>query len=336
MKTKQVIQQFEQCHVRTAWNSDHGKWYFSVVDVVAALTDSKNPAEYLKKLRKREPELAQGWGQIVTPLTMDSTGGPQKTNCADREGIFHIIQFISSPKAEQFKQWLEQLSAESEQYDSFEQLPDIERPHGEIVLYQPDETTRMEVRLENETVWLTQAQMVELFQTTRNNIALHIGNVFREGELQEKSVGKDSLLTAADGKHYRTKLYNLDVIISVGYRVKSQRGIRFRQWANSVIKNYLLRGYAINQQLLHVEQRIDAKLDAQQRQIQKIESTLADHQEKIDFFVRTNQSPVEGVLYEGQIFDALYHFGASFKDLGKRLFAFERMGIEKSIILNQL
>ena len=84
---------------------------------------------------------------------------------------------------------------------------------GEIVLYQPDETVRLEVRLEDETVWLTQAQMAELFQTTRNNITLHIGNVFKEGELVEASVRKESLLTAADGKNYRTKLYNLDVII---------------------------------------------------------------------------------------------------------------------------
>jgi len=94
-----------------------------------------------------------------------------------------------------------------------------QQPQGEIVLYQPDETVRLEVKLEDETVWLTQAQMAELFQTTRNNITLHIGNVFKEGELVESSVRKESLLTAADGKKYHTKLYNLDVIISVGYRV---------------------------------------------------------------------------------------------------------------------
>ena len=118
------------------------------------------------------------------------------------------------------------------------------KPQGEIILYQPDETVRLEVRLEDETVWLTQAQMAELFQTTRNNITLHIGNIFSEGELEEQAVRKESLLTAADGKKYRTKLYNLDVIISVGYRVKSQRGTKFRQWANKVIKEYMLQGLA--------------------------------------------------------------------------------------------
>lgn len=104
---------------------------------------------------------------------------------------------------------------------------------GEIILYQPDETVRLEVRLEDDTVWLTQAQMAELFQTTRNNVTLHISNIFKEGELEESSVRKESLLTAADGKKYRTKFYNLDVIISVGYRVKSLRGTQFRQWATS-------------------------------------------------------------------------------------------------------
>jgi len=179
---------------------------------------------------------------------------------------------------------------------------------GEIILYQPDETVRLEVRLEDDTVWLTQAQMAELFQTTRNNITLHIGNIFKEDELEESSVRKESLLTASDGKRYRTKFYNLDVIISVGYRVKSQRGTKFRQWANKIIKEYLLRGYTINLQLQQMEQRMDARLEAhvqnEQRRFAQIEQTLDSHQQKIDFFVRTNQPPVEGVLFEGQIFDA--------------------------------
>ena len=194
-------------------------------------------------------------------------------------------------------------------------------------MYQPDETIRLEVRLENDTVWLTQAQMAELFQKDQSVIARHIANVFREGELQETS--NMQILHNTLSKFKPTKVYNLNVIISVGYRVKSKRGTQFRIWATSVLKELLLRGYAINQQLSQLERRIDARFDAQQSQIRKIESTLSDHQEKIDFFVRTNQPPVEGVLFEGQIFDA-------YKDLGKRLFAFELMGIDKEIILNQL
>ena len=115
-----------------------------------------------------------------------------------------------------------------------------EAHQGEIIIYQPDDqSTLLEVRIEEETVWLTQSQMAELFQTTRNNITLHIGNIFKEKELEQISGCKDSLLTAQDGKNYKTKLYNLDVIISIGYRVKSLRGKQFRIWANRVLKDYL-------------------------------------------------------------------------------------------------
>ena len=157
---------------------------------------------------------------------------------------------------------------------------------GEIILYHPNETIKLEVRLEEESVWLTQAQMAELFQTTKQNISLHTNNIFKEGELDRLSVVKDSLTTASDGKNYRIKYFNLDVIISVGYRVKSLRGTQFRQWANQVLKNHLLKGHSMNQRL------------------QALERTVAEHSQKIDFFVRTALPPVEGVFYNGQIFDA--------------------------------
>ena len=172
----------------------------------------------------------------------------------------------------------------------------MEPNKGEIVMYQPDETIRLEVRVENETVWLTQQQMAELFQTTRNNITLHIGNIFKEGELVDSAVRKESLLTAADGKKYKTKFYNLDVIISVGYRVKSIRGTKFRQWANNVLKQYLLRGYAVNQRIFDIEQKMAE---------QGLE--IANLKDKIDFFVRSSLPPVEGIFYDGQIFDAYAH-----------------------------
>ena len=117
---------------------------------------------------------------------------------------------------------------------------------SEIVLYQPEGSVSLEVRLENETVWLTQQQMSELFQTTKQNISLHTGNIFKEKELDRDSVVKESFTTASDGKSYRTKYYNLDVIISVGYRVKSQRGTQFRQWAKKLKKKNMLNGYANN------------------------------------------------------------------------------------------
>ena len=129
--------------------------------------------------------------------------------------------------------------------------------NSEVIEYKLDnESKTLEVRVEDDTVWLTQAQMAELFDTTRNNITLHISNVFKEEELQENSVCKESLHTATDGKNYKTKFYNLDVIISVGYRVKSKRGTQFRIWANQVLKEYLLKGYALQQRIESIEKRI--------------------------------------------------------------------------------
>ena len=187
----------------------------------------------------------------------------------------------------------------------------------EIVLYQPNDQLSIEVKLENETVWLTQQQMAMLFNTTRNNITLHIGNIFKEGELDKDSVCKESLLTAADGKVYKTNFYNLDVIISVGYRVKSIVGTKFRQWANRVIKDYMLKGYAVNQRLLAMEERMDKKFHA-------IENTLADHQEKIDFFVRTNVPPVEQVFFEGEFFAARVLLEKLIKTAKKRVIIIDR------------
>ena len=174
---------------------------------------------------------------------------------------------------------------------------------GEIVLYQPNDNIRLEVRLQDETVWLTQQQMAELFNTTRNNITLHIGNIFKEGELEANSVRKESLLTASDGKKYRTKYYNLDVIISVGYRVKSPVGTRFRQWANGVLKDYLLRGYAVHQQVMALQQ-INLRIDAQNDRIARIEGTLDQQQQQLDFVVRANEKPEGLLIPTGCVWDA--------------------------------
>ena len=171
--------------------------------------------------------------------------------------------------------------------------------NNQIVVYQTaDNQTQIEVHMENETVWLTQAQMAELFQKDRTVISRHIRNVFNEGELEEQSTCAKFAHMGHDGlQQYETVMYNLDVIISVGYRVKSQRGTAFRIWATKVLKEYMLRGYAINQRLLAMEERMD-------KRIGKIENTLVAHQEKIDFFVRTSLPPHQGIFYDGQIFDA--------------------------------
>lgn len=294
----------------------------------------------------------------------------------------------------------------------------IEHNTGEIVMYQPDETIRLEVRFADENAWLNRQQMAELFGRDVKTIGKHIGNALQEELRKVPTVAKFAIVQKEGNRmvNRTVEFYSLDMVISVGYRVKSEKGIEFRIWANQVLKEYLLRGYSINYKMRQLEQ----KMDNQQVEIQDIKNTLNAHQEKIDFFVRTNQPPVEGVLFEGQIFDAyklvealvksakqeiilidnyidatifdllekreqdvdatiytehvgqslqhlqqlnhqqygrrievkeynsrfhdrflilddsLYHFGASFKDLGKRLFAFELMGIDKNIILNQL
>ena len=272
---------------------------------------------------------------------------------------------------------------------------------SEIILYQPNETVSLEVRMENETVWLTQQQIAELFGTKRPAITKHLNNIYASQELDERTTCSILELMGNDGKQsYKTKFYNLDAILSVGYRVNSRNATLFRQWANKVLKEYLLRGYSINQRFERLEQRV------------------TQTENKIDFFVRTSLPPVEGLMHEGQIFDArvcvedlikqakrevimidgyvdaatfeildvrqkgvsatiyterigesllrikdlhdsqypdkiirlekyaenfhdrfliiddvVYHFGASFKDLGNRLFAFNKMGLDKNLIL---
>ena len=164
---------------------------------------------------------------------------------------------------------------------------------GEIILYQPDNEVKLEVRIEDETVWLSIEEMSQLFGRDISVIGKHIRNIFKEGELLKKSVWAKFAYTASDGKTYQVDYYNLDVIISVGYRVKSHRGTQFRQWANKVLKDYLLRGYSVNQRLEQIDTRI-----------QKHEKRLDYLTDKVEFFVRTSLPPVEGIFYDGQLFDA--------------------------------
>lgn len=275
---------------------------------------------------------------------------------------------------------------------------------GEIILYQPEEAVRLEVRLEDETVWLTQAQIVDLFQSSKANISEHIANIYESEELTaDSTVRKFRTVRLEGGRNVSRNLeyYNLDMIISVGYRVSSKRGVQFRQWANKVLKEYLLKGHAI------------------QQRVEQLERTVATHGEKIDFFVRTSLPPVEGVFFDGEMFNAytfatdliksakkslvvidnyvdesvlimlskrkagvtatiythtvtpqlqldltkhnsqyapvnirtyrqahdrfviidnadVYHIGASLKDLGKKLFAFSKMDMPATTILNML
>lgn len=282
---------------------------------------------------------------------------------------------------------------------------------NEIILYQLDSTLTLDVRVEADNVWLNRNQMAVLFDRDVKTIGKHINNALKE-ELDGLSVVAKFATTAADGKTYNMEYYNMEVITSVGYRVKSKRGVQFRVWANSVLKDHLLRGYSVNQRLQHMESRIDNRLYEHEKRLDELT-------DRIDFFVRTSLPPREGILFDGQIFDAhllvseliedaksrivvidnyldakvftlldkrsggvdatvitekisntlkldiqrhnkqyppievketsrrihdrflivddtLYHIGASIKDLGKKLFAFSRMGISPDVILKIL
>ena len=199
---------------------------------------------------------------------------------------------------------------------------------SEIILYQPDNEVRLEVRLEDETVWLTQAQMAELFQTTSQNITIHIRSIYSENELGSEATCKDSLQVRREGNRVvrrKQKMYNLDVIISVGYRVKSVRGTRFRQWANKVLKEYLLKGYSINQRIDDLEHRVNDRLINH-------ENSLDDIDSKIDFFVRTSLPPVEGIFYDGQIFDA-YAFATNLIRSAKQSIVLIDNYVDESVLL---
>ena len=291
---------FEGKNVRVVFDSELPEWYFSLVDVIEALADSANPTDYLKKLRKRNPELNTYVGTNCPQVQMVTESGKRrKTLAANPEHLSYIVPFVSSPKEEQFKQWVDEITNPSD--GDIVQLSDIEGVQGEILLYQPDETVRLEVLMENETVWLTQAQIIELFQTSKSNISEHITNIYEQGELVYEATVRNFRTVQKEGDRMVNRVltyYNLDAIISVGFRV-----------------NATIYTEHVGQSLQHLQQ-----LNQQQ------------YRRRIEVKEYNNRFHDRFLILD----DALYHFGASFKDLGKRLFAFELMGIDKSIILSQL
>lgn len=188
---------------------------------------------------------------------------------------------------------------------------------GEIILYQPDGTLKLEVRLEDETVWLNRQQLATLFDRDIKTIGKHIGNALKEELANLATVAKFATVQKEGERDVirQIEYYNLDMILSVGYRVKSQRGIEFRQWANQVLKDYLLKGYSIN------------------RRIEQLEKTVARHDERIEFFVRTSLPPVEGIFFEGQIFDAYAFASDLVKSARRRIVLIDNYVDESTLML---
>ena len=188
---------------------------------------------------------------------------------------------------------------------------------GEIIIYQSADSTQLEVRIEDETVWLTQKQMAQLFDCTSDNIGLHIKNIYLEQELFEMSTTENYSVVQQEGKRKVKRLivcYNLDVVISVGYRVNSKRGTQFRIWANSVLKEYLMKGYVLNQ-------RID-----------RVEKKLLEHDQKFDLLIKTSLPPNEGIFYDGQIFDA-YKFVADLVKMAKKSIVLIDNYVDESVLM---
>ena len=185
---------------------------------------------------------------------------------------------------------------------------------NQIVIYQPDTSFQMEVLLQDETIWLSQKLMSALFDCSADNISLHLKNIFKESELDEFSTTEDFSVVASNGKRYWIKHYNLDAIIAVGYRVNSKRATAFRQWATNVLKDYLLKGYAINQR------------------VERLEYRMFESEKKIDFFVKTALPPVEGIFYDGQIFDAYTFVSDLIKSAKKSIVLIDNY-VDESVLL---
>lgn len=202
-------------------------------------------------------------------------------------------------------------------------------PTGEIVLYQPNESVKLEVILENESVWLTQAQMAELFSVKVPAVNKHIKNIFEEGELEAISTVSKMEIVRKEGNREVKRLldfYNLDVIISVGYRIKSIAGTRFRQWATNVLKDFMLRGYSVSQHLIALQERIDTRFVALESQVEK-------HHQQIDFLIQREKPTAEQLFSTGCVWDAYTFISDLVRSASKRLILIDPFVDERTLLV---
>ena len=204
---------------------------------------------------------------------------------------------------------------------------------GEIVLYQPDESIRLEVRLENETVWLTQQQIADLFGVKQPAISKHLKKIFKDGELDENSVYSILEYTATDGKKYATKFYNLDAILSVGYRVNSINATTFRRWANNVLKQYLLKGYAVHPTLQQVEYHLSKQIECQREELFLLQQQVQDHEQKIDFLINKEQPITEQLFSTGCVWDAYTFVSNLIRSASKRIILIDSYVDERTLLI---
>ena len=204
---------------------------------------------------------------------------------------------------------------------------------GEIVLYQPDESIRLEVRIEDETVWLTQQQIADLFGVKQPAISKHLKNIFIDGELDENSVYSILEYTASDGKKYATKFYNLDAILSVGYRVNSVYATSFRRWANNVLKKYLLKGYAVHPSLQQVEYHLSKQIESQREEMFLLQQKVQNHEQKIDFLIQKEQPATEQLFSTGCVWDAYTFVSNLIRSASKRIILIDSFVDERTLLI---
>ena len=207
---------------------------------------------------------------------------------------------------------------------------------GEIVLYQPDESIRLEVRIEDETVWLSQAQMAELFGTNRQAITKHIKNIYETGELDREATSSILELLQKEGNRNvkrKIEFYNLDTIISVGFRVNTRQGILFRTWANNVLKKYLLKGYAVHPSLQQVEYHLSKQIESQREEMFLLQQKVQNHEQKIDFLIQKEQPATEQLFSTGCVWDAYTFVSNLIRSAIKRIILIDSFVDERTLLI---
>ena len=200
---------------------------------------------------------------------------------------------------------------------------------NEIVVYQPNDTLRLDVRLEKDTVWLSQKQMAELFGCSTDNVGLHLKNIYSDGELEESSTAEDFSVVRKEGSRMvsrRVRLYDLEAIISVGFRVNSRLGIQFRRWANVVIQHHMLQGVSVNQRMIAMEDRID-------RRLSKHDADIIELRKDVDFFISSSLPPKEKVFVEGKMLDAQVELTRIVKTAKRRIVLVDNYIDERTLML---
>ena len=207
---------------------------------------------------------------------------------------------------------------------------------GEIVLYQPDESIRLEVRIEDETVWLSQAQMAELFGTNRQAITKHIKNIYETGELDREATSSILELLQKEGNRNvkrKIEFYNLDTIISVGFRVNTRQGILFRTWANNVLKKYLLKGYAVHPSLQQVEYHLSKQIESQREEMFLLQQKVQNHEQKIDFLIQKEQPTTEQLFSTGCVWDAYTFVSNLIRSAAERIVLIDSFVDERTLLI---